>query len=106
MTLRTRHLACLFLLISSIGAAQASASPVRSGFYGHQISALLYRHAMDAHRELAQQAAASIREFDPATLNVPANSRATFTSAWMMKPPAAQSATMFAVTGFGRPVTV
>ena len=60
MSLRTRHLACLFLLVSTLGASQASASRTRHGFYGDRISAILYRHAVDSHSEhLAQNIVAT-----------------------------------------------
>lgn len=102
MSLRTRHLACLFLLVSTLGASQASASRTRHGFYGDRITALLYRHAADAHSEhLAQITAASVAA-DPETLLIPAPCRAAFCSTWTMRPPAAQSAAIFAATSFAR----
>lgn len=100
MSLRTRHLACLFLLISTLGASQANASGAR-GFYGHPISALLYRHAVDAGAEhLAHSIARPAA--DPETLLIPAPSRAAFHSTWTMRPPAAHSAAIFAATSFAR----
>ena len=102
MSLRTRHLACLFLLVSTLGASQASASRARHGFYGDHISALLYRHAVDARSEhMAQISAASVAA-DPETLLIPAPSRAAFRSTWTMRPPAAHSAAIFAATSFAR----
>ena len=101
MTLRTRHLACLFLLISTIGAAQASASSERTGFYGHHISALLYRHAVD-RAELSIDHPSSAKATDPETLDLPASSRDTLRSAWTMRPPAAHVASLNAVTSFAR----
>lgn len=102
MSLRTRHLACLFLLVSTLGASQASAVCPRSGFYGHHISALLYRHAVDARSEhMAQNIVASVAA-DPETLLIPAPCRAAFCSTWTMRPPAAHSAAVFAATSFAR----
>lgn len=102
MSLRTRHLACLFLLLSTMGASQASASRGQHGFYGDRISAILYRHAMDAHSEhLAQNISSSVAA-DPETLLIPAPSRAAFHSTWTMRPPAAQSAAVSAATSFAR----
>lgn len=100
--MRTRHLACLFLLFSTMGAAQANAARSRTGFYGDRISAILYRHALDAHSEhLAQQISAAPAA-DPETLLIPVPSRAAFRSTWTMRPPAAQSAAVFAATSFAR----
>jgi hypothetical protein len=102
MALRTRHLACLFLLISTIGASQANASPARSGFYGHHISALLYRHAIDSRTERLAQHTAASPAADPETLLIPAPSRAAFNCTWNMRPPAAHSASIVAATSFAR----
>ena len=102
MSLRTRHLACLFLLVSTLGASQASASRPRNGFYGDHISALLYRHAVDARSEhLAQNIAANVAA-GPETLLIPAPCRAAFHSIWTMRPPSAHSAAVIAATSFAR----
>jgi hypothetical protein len=102
VALRTRHLACLFLLISTMGATQAHASGSRSAFYGDSISALLYRHAVDARSEHLAQTAAAASATDPDTLGIPAPARAAFHSTWTMRPPAAHSAAVFAATSFAR----
>ncbi len=102
MSLRTRHLACLFLLVSTLGASQASASRTRYGFYGDHISALLYRHAVDSRSEhMAQSTDAGVAT-DPETLLIPAPCRAAFHSTWTMRPPAAHSTAVFAATSFAR----
>jgi hypothetical protein len=104
VSLRTRHLACLFLLVSTLGASQASASRARHGFYGDHLSALLYRHAVDARSEhLAQNAAAAVAA-NPETLLIPAPCRAAFRSTWTMRPPAAHSTAVFAATSFARTI--
>jgi hypothetical protein len=101
VALRTRHLACLFLLFSTMGAAQASASPARGGFYGDHIAALLYRHAIDARSErLGQKTTAN--SADPETLELSAPCRAALRSTWTMRPPAAHSASLAAATSFAR----
>jgi hypothetical protein len=102
MALRTRHLACLFLLISTLGASQANASAAQRGFYGHHISALLYRNAVDARHDRGAQHIAASPAADPETLLLPAASRAAFASAWSMRPPAAHSAALSATTSFAR----
>ena len=101
MALRTRHLACLFLLVSTLGASQARASRTH-GFCGDRITAILYRHAIDSHSEqLAQNLKASVAA-DPETLLIPAPCRAAFRSTWTMRPPAAHSTAVFASTSFAR----
>lgn len=100
--MRTRHLACLFLLISTMGAAQANASHPRTGFYGDRISAILYRHAVDAHSERLAQNIIAAPSAGPEALLIPAPSRAALRSIWTMRPPAAQSAAVFAETSFAR----
>lgn len=102
MSLRTRHLACLFLLVSTLGATQASASRTRHGFYGDRITAILYRHAVDSHSELQAQNLTARAASDPETLLIPAPCRAAFHSTWTMRPPVAQSAAVFAATSFAR----
>jgi hypothetical protein len=102
VNLRTRHLACLFLLLSTIGAAQASASSARTGFYGHHINALLYRHAVDSRSERAAETATSIQAADPETLDLPAPCRAALRATWTMRPPAAHAAAVNAATGLAR----
>ena len=102
MALRTRHLACLFLLVSTLGASQASASRTRSSFYGDRISAILYRHAVDTHSDQLAQSTIAAPAADPETLLIPVPFRATFRSTWTMRPPAAQSAAIFAETSFAR----
>jgi hypothetical protein len=102
VALRTRHLACLVLLLSTLGAAQANASSSPRGFHGDRISAMLYRHAVDARSEcLAQNEAAGAA--DPEDLLTPAPTlAAAFHSTWTMRPPAAHSAALFAATSFAR----
>ena len=103
MSLRTRHLACLFLLVSTLGASQASASSrPRHGFYGDRISAILYRHAVDSQIDLQAQNLKATVAADPETLLIPAPGRAAFRSTWTMRPPAAHSASVFAATSFAR----
>jgi hypothetical protein len=103
VSLRTRHIACLFLLVSTLGASQASASRARHGFYGDRISAILYRHAVDSHSEHFAQNIAAVRiAADPQTLLIPAPCRAAFHSTWTMRPPAAHSTAVFAATSFAR----
>jgi hypothetical protein len=102
VSLRTRHLACLFLLVSTLGASQASASHPRHGFYGDRISAILYRHAVDSHSEFQAQNLKTSVAADPETLLIPAPCRAALRSTWTMRPPAAHSAAVFAETSFAR----
>jgi len=104
VSLRTRHLACLFLLVSTLGASQASASRARHGFYGDRITAILYRHAIDSHSEQQARHLKAGVAADPETLLIPAPGRAAFHSTWTMRPPAAHSAAIFAETSFARAI--
>jgi hypothetical protein len=102
VALRTRHLACVFLLLSTLGAAQANASSSPRGFHGDRITALLYRHAVDAHNEQFAQSTAD-STVDPETLLTPAPAlAAVFHCTWTMRPPAAHSTAVFAATSFAR----
>lgn len=96
MRLRTRHLACLLLLLSSLSAADVRS--LRSGdltLGGRYISSLLYRAgAAVGSTPLGDDAAAR----KAATFVLAPASRAVHTSAWAMRPPAAQTATLQAVT--------
>ena len=97
MRLRTRHLACLLLLLSSLSAADASG--LRSGdltLGGRYISSLLYQSAASAvgskpHGDDAADGATAAFVLAPA-------SRALHTAVWTMRPPAAQTAALQAVT--------
>jgi hypothetical protein len=98
VALRTRHLACLVLLLSTLGASQANASPASRGFYGDRISALLYREAVDARNQQIAQIFTAKAAAGPETHLLPAPSH----SAWTMRPPAAHSVAVAAATSFAR----
>ena len=85
-----------------MGAAQANASRARTGFYGDRISAILYRHALDAHSDRLAQQTSVAPAADREILLLPAPSRAALRSTWTMRPPAAESAAVFAHTSFAR----
>ncbi len=101
MFLRTRHLACLLLLVSSLGATQ-SARAETAGFRGNYIDVLLFRHA--AANTLAQAAeSARVRAGKPAaTAALPQPSRQAVRTAWTMRPAAAHAAAIRAVSAFPR----
>jgi hypothetical protein len=95
MRLRTRHLACLLLLLSSLSAADAST--LRSGdltLGGRYISMLLSQSAATtvAAKPLAQHSAPPKAE-----ALAPAH-RALHAAVWTMRPPAQQTAELHAVT--------
>jgi hypothetical protein len=97
MRLRTRHLACLLLLLSSLSAADASG--LRSGdltLGGRYISSLLYQSAAAAVGSKPLGADTAAR--NAATYVLAPASRAVHTAAWTMRPPAAQTAAVQAVT--------
>ena len=95
MRLRNRHLACLLLLLSSLSAADARA--LRSTdltLGGRYISMLLSQSAASAvaAQPLAHHALASKTEAFASA------DRALHAAVWTMRPPAAQTATLHAVT--------
>lgn len=100
MRLRNRHLACLLLLLSSLSAADARS--LCSGdltLGGRYISNLLIQSAAasaiaDPLAQIAQSATAQRTEsffLSPA-------SRAAHFATWTMRPPAAQTARLHAIT--------
>lgn len=97
MRLRTGHLACLLLLLSSLSAADASG--LRSGdltLGGRYISSLLYQSAagVAVAKPLAEDTAAC----KTAAFMLAPASRALQSVAWTMRPPAAHTAALQAVT--------
>ena len=96
MRLRNRHLACLLLLLSSLSAADARS--LRSGdltLGGRYISSLLIQSAAAVSAEpLAQSVTAHRTE----AFVLPPASRAFHFAAWTMRPPAAHTARLHAVT--------
>jgi hypothetical protein len=97
MRLRNRHLACLLLLLSSLSAADARG--LRSGdltLGGRYISTLLCQSAAAAiiAKPLAEDTVARKTE---AFALAPA-SRVLHTAAWTMRPPAAHTAALHAIT--------
>jgi hypothetical protein len=102
VALRTRHLACLFLLLSTMGASQANASRAPRRFCGDRITAQLYREAVHAHHEQIAQILIANTAADSETFLLPAPGRAVLHSAWTMRPPAAHSASVAAATSFDR----
>lgn len=99
----TRHLACLLLLLSSFGAAQAARAQGEPVFRGNYIDVLLYRQSVAAHT-LAQAAQSErVREQkaeDTAALKPRA--LATARTAWTMRPAAQQAASVHVLTALPR----
>jgi hypothetical protein len=116
--LRTRHLVCMLLLLSALRAADGSILPSgQNGFDAHYLSALLSQDGtgfspkvtLSDHRfnwGSGNGYFTATRRFDrnrgdDSQLGLPAGSLATYRTAWTMRPPAAQSVALHAVTGFG-----
>jgi hypothetical protein len=102
MRLRTLHLARLMLLLSALGAAQSATRPAGEvTFRGKYIAAVLFQKCVDACSEQTRQLheshsnAASVTGISGASL-------AAIDTAWTMRPPAAQTASLHAVTGLVR----
>jgi hypothetical protein len=96
MRIRTVQLACLILLLSSLSAAKGTT--LRSGEFGlggHYISTLL---AQD-NAATADEASLSARFNDTRTSEIPTTAEAHVRTVWSMRPPAAHSAAVHALTG-------
>ena len=97
MRLRNRHLACLLLLLSSLSAADARS--LRSGdltLGGRYISSLLIHSAAGAVS--AEPHAQSVTAHQAEALVLPPASRSLHLAVWTMRPPAAHTARLHAVT--------
>ena|SRR5476649_1493167 len=98
MRLRARHLACLLLLLSSLGSAEAAT--LRSGSLtpgGRYVLSLLQQSA--AHD--AAEPASVLFAGDTPSVPLPASSLAAIRVAWTMRPPAAHTATLHTFTAAG-----
>jgi hypothetical protein len=98
MRLRAVQLACMVLLLSSLSAAKGTT--LRSGEFGlggHYISTLLARD----HAAAADDANLRARFDDHANAEIAAAAATESSIVWTMRPPAAHSANMHAVTGSG-----
>jgi hypothetical protein len=96
MRLRNRHLACLLLLLSSLSAADARS--LRSGdltLGGRYIGSLLIQSVASVSAEPLTQ---SVTEHRTEAFVLPPASRASHLAAWTMRPPAAHTARLHAVT--------
>jgi hypothetical protein len=98
MRLRTLHLASILLLLSSLSAAEGAT--LRSGEFGlggHYIGMILGQASAKARAEVVLDA----RAHETSEFSLPAASIAQHRAAWTMPAPAAHSAQLQAVTGFG-----
>ena len=99
MRLRARHLACLLLLLSSLGSAEAAT--LRSGSLtpgGRYIISLLQQSAAHTAAEPPSTLCAGDSHSQP----LPASSLAAVRVAWTMRPPAAHTAALHTLTAAGR----
>jgi hypothetical protein len=97
MRLRTRHLACLLLLLSSLRATEgaiASSGYLSAG--GRYISMLLSQRA--AATTAVQPIAADTASYKIEAFALPPGSLCQHTAAWTMRPPAAHTAALQAAT--------
>jgi hypothetical protein len=97
MRLRTRHLACLLLLLSSLSAAEATT--LRSGELtagGRYISMLLTQRATATQTE--QPTTAETASYKIEALSLPPAEHTLHTTAWTMQPPAAHTLAVQATT--------
>jgi len=99
MHLRARHLACLLLLLSSLGSAEAAT--LRSGSLspgGRYVFSLLQQAAA----QTAAKPPSALCAADSPSLPLPASSLAAVRVAWTMRPPAAHTAAVHVLTAAGR----
>jgi hypothetical protein len=99
MRLRARHLACLLLLLTSLGSAEAAT--LRSGSLtpgGRYIFSLLQQSAA----QTAAEPVSTLFAGDAPALPLPASSLAAVRVAWTMRPPAAHAASLHTLTAAGR----
>jgi hypothetical protein len=98
MRLRTHHLACLVLLLSSLSGAEALA--LRGGGYrvvAQTISVMMAQEKAAASTEAVLEPQTG----DVAQLALPPASLALHRAAWTMRPPSAHSMQVQAATAFG-----
>jgi len=98
MRLRARHLACLLLLLSSLGSAEAAT--LRSGALtpgGRYIFSLLQQSAA----QTAAEPVSTLFTADTPSLPLPASSLAAVRVAWTMRPPAAHTVALHTLTAAG-----
>jgi len=99
MRLRARHLACLLLLLTSLGSAEAAT--LRSGALtpgGRYVLSLLQQ----ATSQTAAEPPSTLFIGDQPSLPLPASSLAAVRVAWTMRPPAAHTASLHTLTAAGR----
>jgi hypothetical protein len=99
MRLRARHLACLLLLLSTLGSAEAAT--LRSGALtpgGRYIFSILQQSAA----QTAAEPPSALCAADSPSLPLPASSLAAVRVAWTMRPPAAHTAALHTLTAAGR----
>jgi hypothetical protein len=91
MRLRTAQLACLLLLLTSMGAAERSSRAADFSIGGHYISSLLRQNATADPIETQLS-----RRIDEPAPHIPLSPFAN--AAWTMRPPSAHSVRVQAVT--------
>src|SRR5471032_1749313 len=99
MRLRACHLACLLLLLSSLGSAEAAT--LRSTAFtpgGRYVLSLLQQQAAS---QTSAEPASALFSGDQPSLPLPASSRAAVRVAWTMRPPAAHTASLHTLTAAG-----
>jgi hypothetical protein len=92
---RVAQLACLLLLLTSVGAADASTRRHEFSFGSHYIG-MLMQNAAAVHID-----SPLLRQFDSEEEAAPLASPAPLPTSFAMRPPVAQSAHVHAVTGSG-----
>jgi hypothetical protein len=99
MRLRARHLACLLLLLTSLGSAEAatlrSAALTPGGRY-------VFSVLQQAASQTAAEPSSILFTGDQPSVPLSASSLAAVRVAWTMRPPAAHTASLHTLTDAGR----
>jgi hypothetical protein len=98
--IRSRQLACLLVLLSTLGLAAGASEQPRTGFRGTAIEALLYRHAVANSADAPEETPAPTHRI--AATALPAAERTTLHAAWPMPEASAQTAAIHAVQSIPR----
>jgi hypothetical protein len=97
MRSRAVQLACLLLLLTSVGATESSSRGEQFSIGGHYISVLLRQNAATARPE-----SPLVRHLNEQAETQPPFPAVTIRSVWTMRPPAAHSAALHTLTAAGR----
>jgi hypothetical protein len=100
MRLHTRQLACLLLLLSTLGMAAGASEASAAGFRGTAIEAMLYRSALENRAAEPVAKAVTSPRVDAAQADLPVAGRESLRAVWPVAAASAQAASTRAVQSF------